>query len=499
MRITYIIAFILGMICSFGHPPFNYILSSLSALALFFYILEKIKKLKVSFWFCFSFGYGYYLYSHHWFNESLLAFGNELLWLMPFGLLLIPAFFSLYFAFAGYLINRYAKGNIFIIALIWLIMEFTRSYGYIEFPWLLIGYVWSYSDVISQSAAIFSIWGLSFLTVIWAGAIYATLQILKDKNYQNCLIIFIALVSYIGCYIYGNDRLNNHPPLTEQTAKVRIVQANIDQNIYSRINDRYKNLIKHIELSQDAAANNIDYIIWPEGAHEYNLDNALLNKIKSVVPKNGALIFNSTRRELNPYKHWNSLFVIDNDGKIIDYHDKAHLVVLGEFIPLRAILPFINKITPGAIDYTQGIGAHAISVSHPFLPSICYEATFPDNNNQKFTWILNITNDGWFGTSIGPYQHLAISKFRSIEQGVPMARASLTGISAIIDSFGRIISQIPLLKEGVLDAQLPAYMGNSTYYHHYGYYSVILLILVIFGLEWLMKRIFFVKRRKFLK
>ena len=118
MRITYIIAFILGMICSFGHPPFNYILSSLSALALFFYILEKIKKLKESFWFSFSFGYGYYLYSHHWFNESLLAFVNELLWLMPFGLLLIPAFFSLYFAFAGYLINRYAKGNIFIIALI---------------------------------------------------------------------------------------------------------------------------------------------------------------------------------------------------------------------------------------------------------------------------------------------------------------------------------------------------------------------------------------------
>lgn len=487
---NYFIAFILGLICSFGYPAFSYVLLSLCSLALFLYLLIDIKTAKQATWFSFSFGYGYYLYSHHWFNESLLAYGNELLWLMPFGLLLIPAFFAMYFALAGYLINSFAKDNIFIIALIWLAMEFTRSYAYIEFPWLLIGYIWSFSDVISQSVAVFSIWGLSFLSIIWMGAIYAVIQIIKDKNYKNYYVIIVAFISFVACHIYGYHRLNNPPSLVNQDVNVRVVQANLDKNIYSRINNRYENLMKHISLSEDAREKDIDYIIWPEGSHEYNLDRHLLNKVKYIIPPDGGLIFNSTRREKNSRKHWNSLFLVDHLGEIIDYHDKIHLVVLGEFIPFRTILPFINKITPGGTDYSPGKKLKALDPRHPFLPSICYEATFPDTTEEKFTWIVNITNDGWFGSSIGPYQHLAISKFRSIEQGVPMVRASLTGVSAIIDSFGRIMKHLPLLTEGILDSSLPAYVADYTYYRKYGYYSVICLMLIIYGFSRLTNRIF---------
>lgn len=247
----------------------------------------------------------------------------------------------------------------------------------------------------------------------------------------------------------------------------------------------HNNFMKHLNASKDAE--NIDYIIWPEGAHEYSLEPGVLNALKTVIPENSLLILNATRREGS--KHWNSLFVIDHNGEIFDYYDKIHLVALGEFIPFRTVLPFINKITPGGTDYSRGSDSKVINARHPFMPSVCYEAAFPESAPEVFTWILNITNDGWFGTSIGPYQHLAIAKFRSIEQGVPMARASLTGISAIIDSFGHITKSIPLLTEGVLDANLPGYLAEFTAYRHYGYYSVILLIIGMFYLEKIIKRI----------
>ena len=451
----YCLAFILGLICSFGQPAFNYVIPSLCALALFFYFLINLAKCpkKVSpTWFSFSFGYGYCIYSVHWFSESLLTYGDSLLWLLPISLLLMPAIFALYFALAGYLIARFAYANIFIIALIWLAVELIRSYVYIEFPWLLIGYIWSGSKIISQSASIFGIWGLSFLTAIWAAAIMELISMLVKRSTKNFPIICIAFLSFILCYIYGYQHLD--AKVTEQNITVRIIQSNIDQNVFSRMKNSYKNLLQTIDLSQNA--DDIDYVIWPEGSNEYQLEPELLNLIKTAAPKNGALIFNASRVDKQVDKYYNSLFIINNEGKVIDYYDKIHLVPLGEFIPfkLRVILPFINKITPGGMDYSPGHGIKTIKAKHPFLPSICYEAVFPDSSSEFFSWIVNITNDGWFGTSIGPHQHLAMAKFRAIEQGVPMVRASLTGISAIIDSFGQTIKSIPLLTSGVMNAKI---------------------------------------------
>ena len=469
MKPLYLAIFILGLICSFGQPPFNYISPSLCSIALFIVFLEQCKSLKESFKLSFFFGYGYYIYSHNWFSESLLAFGDELLWLYPFGLTLIPAFFALYFSAAGMLIYKYARGNIFLIALIWLSMELIRSYGYIELPWLLIGYIWSNVDAMSQTTSLFGIYGLSFLTIIWALAI-------KEAFLLKTRIVYIAFISFIACYSYGLYHLQ--APIHEQNAKIRIVQPNLDRNVYSRANNRHENLLKSIAMSQNNNQN-IDYIIWPEGSNEYNINEHLLTAIKNSIPKDALLIFNASRTTKDPLTIWNSLFIINSNGTVVDYYDKVHLVPLGEYIPLRSILPFIDKITPGAVDYSKGSGLKAIKVKHPFMPNICYESIFSENTTEFFTWIVNSTNDGWFGDSIGPKQHLAMSRFRSIEQGVPTARAALTGISAAIDSFGHIIKYIPLLETGILDFNLPGYIEGFTPYHHYGHYILILLILLM--------------------
>lgn len=480
----YAVSIVLGLICSFGFPPFGYALAAICSLSLFFYLLDTIKTNRQIILFSFSFGYGYCLYSHHWLSDSLLAYGDRLLWLYPIGIAFVPAFFALYFALAGYLIRKFANKNIFNIAVICLSVEFLRSYAYIESPWLLIGYLWAGNPYISQIAAVVAIWGISFLTIIWAASIYGAINILMKKaSYKEYLsYIIIALISFALCQVYGENRLNHPPKTIEQNAKVRVIQANIDQNISSRMRNYHLNFMKHLNLSKK---NNeqIDYIIWPEGAHEYDLEPEVLNALKTAIPENALLILNATRREYEPYKHWNSMFAVNNHGEIYDYYDKIHLVALGEFIPFRSILPFINKITPGGIDFARGNKLKTFKARHPFMPSICYEAAFPDRSPEFFTWILNITNDGWFGKSIGPYQHLAIAKFRTIEQGVPMVRASLTGISAIIDSFGFIQESLPLLTEGVLDGNLPGYISNFTPFHNYGYLCIIALLLIIYLAE----------------
>ena len=475
------LGFILGLICSFGQPPFNYSFSAICAMALFFYFLELQKTTKSILLFSFSFGYGYYLYSHHWLSESLLSYGDSLIWLFPLGVLFIPAFFALYTMLAGYLIAKFAKGNILSMAIIWLLVEYFRGYGYIESAWLLMGYIWSDSNIISQSAAVFSIWGLSFVTVLFAGVIYAMiLEWLKLGNKQNISLILTSCLIFILVIIYGYCRLHYPPSLTSQSAKVRIVQANIDNNVHARQKNNHNNLLEHMRLSRDAGEKGIKYIIWPEGANEYAMSQDLLDFVKQIVPRGTILILSNTRIEQNPDKYWNSLFAINDQGKIIDSYDKTHLVALGEYIPLRAVLPFINKITPGSVDLIRGNGFKVIDTQEPFLPNICYESSFPESPKQFFTWIVNVTNDGWFGTSIGPYQHLAIAKFRAIEQGVPMVRAALTGISAVIDSFGRVTMQLPLLTKGVLDFELPEYLTNSTYYHSYGNCMILALLLISF-------------------
>lgn len=489
----YLANLILGVICSFGQPPYNFLLSSLISLALFFYLLAESKNSKEASKIGYCFGYGYFIYSFSWVSESVLAYGDVLKYLYPLGIILIPACMALYFAFMSYLIHRWAKSDIFITAIIWLMFELIRSYLYIQVPWLLVGYVWS-NSIVKQTASIFSIWGLSFLSLIWVGAIRDSITFVLSKFFTNfyldykksLAIILAALISFIACYLFSLHRIHCPPHLIEQSTKIRIVQANIEQNIDLRIKNSYQNLLTHISLSKDAKDKGINYIIWPESSHEFNLDQSLLNILKPIIPSAGGIIINSVRTNPFEQKIWNSLFTVNADGMITDSYDKIHIVPLGEFIPFRAILPFINKITPGSVDFSRGAEYKIINTEPAFLPSICYEDAFPTNSDKIFTWIVNITNDGWFGTSFGPYQHLVIASYRSIEQGVPMIRASLTGISAVINSFGEIEKNIPLLTQGIIDAQLPGYIENYTLYHNYGNLTVFLLIISVF----LIKKIF---------
>jgi len=168
-----------------------------------------------------------------------------------------------------------------------------------------------------------------------------------------------------------------------------------------------------------------------------------------------------------PRHVWNSLEAIDGNGRIVATYDKAHLVPFGEYVPLRSVLP-INKITPGTTDFSAGDGRRTIAIPGvpPFSPLICYEAIFPGavaNEQERPQWLLNITNDAWYGYTSGPFQHLATARVRAIEEGLPLVRDGNNGISAVFDAYGREMQRRDLDAIGVLDAPLPRPLPPTLY------------------------------------
>jgi apolipoprotein N-acyltransferase len=210
-----------------------------------------------------------------------------------------------------------------------------------------------------------------------------------------------------------------------------------------------------------------------------------------VVPHEGYVITGGERFDLEsePPRAWNSLFVLDGTGSVVTGYDKQELVPFGEYLPLRSVLERVGleKVTRGSFDFQPGTRPAMIEVPGlpPFRPLICYEVIFYGEivgDGSRPAWLLNITNDAWFGNSSGPYQHLAMARMRTIEEGLPLVRAANTGISAVIDPWGRELARLPLGESGVLDVELPKPLPEPTIFGEYGHWTLALLVMVTFAL-----------------
>jgi apolipoprotein N-acyltransferase len=249
-------------------------------------------------------------------------------------------------------------------------------------------------------------------------------------------------------------------------ARLRLVQGDIAQTLKWQPEQRARWFRRYLELSA-RPADHIKAIIWPESATPYPLDREpeARRLIARVVPPGGLLLTGSARFDLEskPPRAWNSLFALDDTGRILAVYDKHELVPFGEFLPFRTVLGRLGleKLTQGSIDFQPGPGRVTLTLPGlpPFSPLICYEAIFPGrvvDPHARPDWLLNVTNDAWFGRSSGPYQHLAMARFRAIEEGLPLVRAANTGISVVVDPYGRVQARLDLDVTGVLDAALPA-------------------------------------------
>ncbi len=230
----------------------------------------------------------------------------------------------------------------------------------------------------------------------------------------------------------------------------------------------------------------ITHVIWPETAVPYNLwqDSGLRQVLGQIVPPGGLLLTGAPRYQQGQGS-WNSLYALDGGGEVVAVYDKSHLVPFGEYVPFRALLGSLNiTVTQGSFEPGPGQTTLVLPGLPPASPLICYEIIFSgsvtaaDPSLPPPAWLLNITNDAWFGRSSGPHQHFAQARLRSVEEGLPLVRAANNGISAVVDPYGRVLAALGLDEVGVLDVQLPQSLAQQPIYPRLGPLTVVFLLLV---------------------
>lgn len=469
----YALLFAVGVLSAAALPPVFCFPVLFPAFMVLFWRLEASASKRQAFATGWWFGFGHHIAGLYWISISLLVEPDKFAWLIPLAVSAIPAACAVYIGLvtlAVWMLPRRGSGRrVLLLACVWVLAEMLRAQLFTGFPWNLLGSVWAFSDSILQTASVVGVYGISFLAVL-----AATLPVLFVENrVRPVLAVFIA-IACIGAG--GAWRISAATETIVPGIQLRVVQGNIPQSDKWDYNVRMANLQHYMELSRGEGFKTATHVIWPESAVPYVLNERalVLSRLRMAVPPHGLLLTGAVRQpEAEPAQGsypqlWNSLFAIDSKGQVQAVYDKVHLVPFGEFIPFNKVLP-LQKITHGMLDFTPGVGPVTISLPPlpPFSPLICYEAIFSGEvagPRERPLWLLNVTNDAWFGVSSGPYQHLESARMRAIEEGIPLVRAANTGISAVIDAYGRIVQALPLNHEGVIDAALPESTAHSTIY-----------------------------------
>lgn len=471
-------AFSGGWLAVAALPPFHLLPVLFVSIPLLLWLINQNPAGKQAFRLGYYFGFAFFAFGLSWVNNALLLDAASFGWLVPIVFISSGLFFGLFIAIPAWLC-RYFKtpaAQYLSFAALWVIFEWLRSFFLTGFPWNLLGTALIFSDSLIQAASIGGTYLLSLFLLLSTGAPFLWLAHRSRKSLAAA--ICIPLLIFAGLWSFGAWRINAHPYQPSETT-IRIVQPAIPQTLKWNPAALEKNLDKHIKLSQLPGAENIDAVIWSETAFPYPLELDIYHRglLQYAIPPRGRLITGAIRYQIiddENYNAYNSMFIINSQNQIEAYYDKSHLVPFGEYIPLREYLPeWIRPIANTIGTFKSGNGPEVISL--PGFPSlgglICYEIIFPHqivDPHARPQWIANLTNDGWYGDSAGPWQHLAASRLRATEEGITIARAAGSGISALISPLGTIIAQIPLHKEGIIDAKLPRQPQFSTTYGRCG-------------------------------
>ena len=431
------------------------------------------------------FGFGYFVFGLYWIGYAFLVDAKNFGWLLPVAVTGLPAYLALYTAL-GFALARafWSRGPIRILALAvsLTIAEWLRGHLLTGFPWNSFGYALTGPLVLAQTAALIGLWGLTFLAVaVFASP--ATLADDPDDTRRPWLPLALAAVALAGFAAYGATRLALFHTSYVDGVRLRIMQPNLPQDEkfnYSakqQVMRRYLTLSNRMTSPQSSGVADVTHLIWPESAFPFFLarEPEALAQIADLLPKDAVLITGAVRAPdpsegIRGPRAYNSVYVIDHDGTILSIYDKVHLVPFGEYLPFQNLLERLGlmQLTKVQGGFLAGDRRRTLAVPHapPFLPLVCYEIIFPSAavpRNERPGWLLNVTNDGWFGISTGPYQHLQQARVRAIEEGLPLVRAANTGISAVIGPLGRTIKSLPLGVEAVLDSQLPRRIPPTLY------------------------------------
>ncbi len=422
------------------------------------------------------FGFGYFFAGLYWIGHAFLVDAKTFGWLLPIAVTALPAGLAI-FTGAGFALARALWGRgptrILAFAAALTIVEWLRGHVLSGFPWNSYGYALTGPLVLAQSASVLGLWGMTLLSI----AIFASPATLADEaadTRRRWLPLALGVVTLSVMAGYGAWRLSRTPTTFADNVRLRIMQPNLPQDEKFNYAGRQKIMSHYLSLSdratgpQSTGLRDVTHLIWPESAFPFFLTREAdaMKQIADLLPAGTVLITGAARyADSSPgekSRAYNSVYVIDHDGTVLSVYDKVHLVPFGEYLPFQTTLEKLGlmqltKVQGGFLSGDRH-RSYELRGAPRFLPLICYEIVFPGAvvpPGERPGWLLNVTNDAWFGISSGPYQHFQQARVRAIEEGLPLVRAANSGISAVVDPLGRIVRQLPLGTEGVLDAALP--------------------------------------------
>ena len=480
----YILPFIFGSLSILSFEPFNFTIINFIIFPLLFYLLIYINKKskaiyrikpyrKNLFIFGLVFGFGFYLSGISWITNSL-TFDENFKVLIPFALILIPLFLSLFIGITTLIIGPYLRLNfssLLIFSASLAFSDYLRTYFLTGFPWNLWAYSTTKANEILQIVNLIGLHSYNLLIItIFTLPIIFFFKISKTKKLLNILFVISIIFSF---YIYGNYEINKNEKFLKSDIEkiyVKIISPNFELRYgldLKEIEDRFRKLIRY----SDPDKNKKTLFIWPEGVFSgYSFEEILIFKelILRNFSKDHFITFGSNKLDPKSGNFYNSMIIVNNRFDIIQSYNKRKLVPFGEFLPFEEQLNNLGfkKITEGHGSFLKGQDNNNLIIGKlNILPLICYEVIFPDlikKSDDDTNLIINISEDGWFGKTIGPDQHFAKSIFRAVESNTFLLRSTNRGVSAIIDNKGKIIKKLNRKEAGNIEFEVPLIKSNKT-------------------------------------
>ncbi|MDR3518662.1 MAG: apolipoprotein N-acyltransferase [Azospirillaceae bacterium] len=482
----------LGAVSSLALPPAYAVPVLAIAFPGLLWLLAGATRPRTAFALGWWFGFGQFVLGLYWISFALLVDIDKFWWMMPFAVAGLPAVLACYTGAATATLswaqrrwNLGGPASVLGLAVAWTVWEFARGHLFTGFPWNLVGYSWVAVLPMLQFASVAGIYGLSLITVALAG-VPALFGLPGTSRRLAIRSSITAVVVMAGLFAFGTLRLHGDDGATVPGVMLRLVQGDVRQVMNWSPLDRERTFQHHLSLSAERGRETT--VIWPETAAPFFLQYDMPHRLAmaAVTPPGGLILTGTVRAEQRPDEAepriFNSLMAVDGSGAILASYDKAHLVPFGEYVPLRGLLP-IAALAADRGDFSAGPGPRTLHLPGlpPVSPLICYEAIFPGEvtaRDDRPQWLLNITNDAWYLNSAGPHQHFAIAQVRAVEEGLPLVRAANTGISGVVDSYGRITARLGLGQSGVIDANLPQALPNPTLFSRFGHMTVGVMLFI---------------------
>jgi len=497
--LNYLYIIFLGALSSYSLPPYNYFIINFITFSLFFiFIFNKKKRTlnnKSFFQYGWCFGFGYFLFSLYWIVISL-TFDQSFKFLIPVAVILLPAFLAIFYGLMTYLFSILYSKNVassfFIFSILFGTTEFIRGAVLTGFPWNLISFSFSNSIYFIQ---ILSMIGTYSFNLICISLFTVPALFILRKSRTEIMVCFLFIFVSAGFLIFGHIKNNNYNSLesVKNSYTIRAVSPNISLDRFYSKQDELKIINELIEISAPTK-NEPTIFLWPEGIipDSYLRDMSIY---KNLFLKNFGehdliiMGLNSIERKNDKNLIFNSMAVFNNKLEIVANYNKVNLVPFGEFTPLESILSLIGikTITNSYQSFTSGearipLNVKSSKIDLNLLPLICYEIIYSGKlyKDSNFDYIINISEDGWFGNSIGPKQHFSHSIFRSIESGKYIIRSTNNGITAIINSIGVVEQEVEFGSTGYVELTESKLVKSTPFMLHGNKIFLILILIYIF-------------------